>query len=296
MPNWCENTVVFYVENQEEWPQLKRLWGAFNIANSKNNGAVMPDRKYGFGEAWLGNILTYLSGGLIPGEPGENYPSPDDPGAYLGSVNYTYNDEPIHCRGSLTFLEYKDDVGYLPPDALKFTIDTETAWGPMMKIYNYVIYLLNIPAVKFVFRCEETGMGLFFNSDTDRRFLPEEFFVDSSVPHTSIDQETGKDKFFMDYDYDFIKKENMLNWLNTRVDWIKEAYEKGPDVFLGIPDGIEDKLIPQTDIEAARNLILDAIDGVKIESGTYPGSDQVIYEEPFFYVRQYENISVDECE
>ena len=104
----------------------------------------------GFGAGWLGDI----------------------------AIKHGFNWEDIPCRGTLSYLdEYEAESGF-------FGFDTETAWGPCEELWEAVI--AQYDGVSHVYLSEEPDMLYFVNSDTERRFLTEEFlleiFSDAPIP------------------------------------------------------------------------------------------------------------------
>lgn len=96
---------------------------------------------YQFGNKWLGNIV----------------------GGFGGDPDVT------KCRGEIVDFDLKDDVLF---------VTTETAWVPMLDMWEDII-LDKYPDVSFVFTAEESGMGIYVNTDTEHRFFKEKYLIDN---------------------------------------------------------------------------------------------------------------------
>lgn len=129
MPNWCSTTIYFHGEKEE----ITELHNKIKEHTSKT--FVPTD----FGQTWLGNIL-YGVGLEDRIDAAENR---------------------IRCRGSITYFdEIVDSDG-----ECSFRIDTETAWAPMICMWEETIKKLGYKSIGFSFQSEECGMGEYFMYD-----------------------------------------------------------------------------------------------------------------------------------
>ena len=139
MPNWCFTSIIFHGE-KEEIEKLRSNIDEWTKENLKPNG---------FGPGWLGNILC---------------------GAGLRDrINVSENR--IRCRGSLIDLGkiYDDERGNSA-----FHIQTETAWAPMVKMWDEIFKVMGYKSINFSFISEEEGMCEFFVYDPYDDFIEED--------------------------------------------------------------------------------------------------------------------------
>lgn len=127
MPNWCSTSI--YIKHND----TKKLEELYNNINQWMRKDAMEN---GFTN-WLGNIVL---------------------NAKIGTVD-TDKKTDLKCRGGIVFLDF-DDFN----DAI--IIDTETAWVPMLKIWQKLIdkYL---PDADIIFEATEPGCGIFVTNDAD---------------------------------------------------------------------------------------------------------------------------------
>jgi hypothetical protein len=98
-------------------------------------------------------------------------PNGFEPG-WLGKVAIAHNLdwEKISCRGEISELEE-----YSPNDKF-FTLRTETAWAPTEELWEAVI--AQYEGVSYVFIAEESGMGIYVNTDTEGTYFPDRYMMD----------------------------------------------------------------------------------------------------------------------
>lgn len=131
MPNWCSTNIRISGKKND----INRLYKRFSEAIELDDG----DRKPGYftsdlthyGQHWLGNLLLYI------GEDVEN-------------TN-------IRCRGTVSYYELCDDGEGI-------TIQTDTAWVPMIQVF---VKFKNkyAPNAEISFCAEEPGCELYWRSD-----------------------------------------------------------------------------------------------------------------------------------
>lgn len=124
MPNWCLTRITINHESEEKLKELEKLINEWTSKDYMKNG---------FGLEWLGNIV---------GNSG------------VGTVDENQETD-LRCRGRLTYMEYFDG---------QLTIDTVTAWSPMLKMWKKVLdkYL---PDAELIYLAEEGGNGLYSTND-----------------------------------------------------------------------------------------------------------------------------------
>lgn len=130
MPNWCYTNISFNSENKNS---LKKLYDFIERAISdESKYAKVSD----FGSNWLGNVLLECD---------------------LMTLDDVKNDKvPCRCRGSIIYVDKNDD---------QVIVDTETAWVPMMQIWQMVIEKLELDDVDIIYTAEEPGCELYWTND-----------------------------------------------------------------------------------------------------------------------------------
>ena len=122
-----------------------------------------PAIENGFGTNWLGCLVNALGGDW----------------------------QKIHCRGTW---ENKN----LESNILRLT--TETAWGPMNEVFNFICQ--KFPTIKYYFTSEEEGMGEYFTNDVEGKYFPERYHIDLCDLEGNYDNEY------------FTTPEAMLDYIN----------------------------------------------------------------------------------
>lgn len=148
MPNWCFTQMIFHGIKSEMEDFNKKL-EEFTSKNYMENG---------FGVSWLGNVVC---------------------GAGLGDrVDCKNPDNRLRCRGNITYI---GDLGYFedyePDQDVCFQLDTNTAWGPMVKMWIEVIKALGYKTIGFSYQSEECGMALYQTYDPYGEF-DDKYYVD----------------------------------------------------------------------------------------------------------------------
>ena len=93
----------------------------------------------GFGTAWYGNLVHILGGDW----------------------------NKVYCRGSWSDLRLEDD------NVLAW--NDETAWGPMVEVFELIEN--SIPGLKVWFKAEEEGMQIYVTNDKEGVYFPERYIL-----------------------------------------------------------------------------------------------------------------------
>lgn len=144
MPNWCTTRIIFH-GNKSEIVDLHSKIEEWTSTNLMENG---------FGPSWLGNILA---------------------GAGLGDRIDNGLDNRIRCRGSI---EWISDVEVNSEDDALFHIDTETAWSPMVHMWDEVFEVMGYKTIGYSFQAEEPNMAIYIVMDPYGDFALEKYYVD----------------------------------------------------------------------------------------------------------------------
>ena len=127
MPNWCNTRIQI----RHEDPQKTR-----ELYESIKKWMTYDYHKNGFGLTWLGNIV---------GNSG------------VDRIREKGDFEKVRCRGWVSYIEYVEDIESI-------LIDTETAWRPMLQMWQLVCdrYL---PGAEIVYEAQECGCCLYQTND-----------------------------------------------------------------------------------------------------------------------------------
>lgn len=126
MPNWCSTAITIKHDNREKLNELSEMIGQWTSKNYKDNG---------FGLSWLGNIV---------GNSG------------VGTVDENIKTD-LHCRGWMTNDEISDG---------QLVIQTETAWVPMLKMWQMILEKY-LPDAELIYEAEECGCELFCTNNKE---------------------------------------------------------------------------------------------------------------------------------
>ena len=163
MPNWCYSNITIYHNDEEK---LKAFYDKIEEWRKKPFKQNDFDK---YSKGWLGNIVgnSGLAKWKKVGERKDFVPN-------------------INCRGSIQTLEL---------DNRRILITTETAWCPMMQMWQKLCdkYL---PDAEIFYMAEEPGCGLFETNDPDVIGMyyidiwepPEEFEDEESVYEAEGDE------------------------------------------------------------------------------------------------------------
>ena len=127
MPNWCYTQMIFHGEKEE----IDDLHNKIEEWTSKNY------QENDFGPTWLGNVLH---------------------GAGLGHRIDSGGDQ-LRCRGDITY--FGDVETFKDSNEATFNLDTETAWCPMVLMWNEIIDTLGYKTVGFSYCAEEPGCEIY---------------------------------------------------------------------------------------------------------------------------------------
>ena len=170
MPNWCYSNITIYHNDEEK---LKAFFD--KIEEWRKNPFKTNDfDKYSMG--WLGNIVG--NAGLAEwkkvGEREDFVPN-------------------ISCRGSIQTLEL---------DNHRILITTETAWCPMMQMWQKLCdkYL---PDAEIFYTAEEPGCGLFETNDPDVIGM---YYIDIWEPPEEFENEEPEYEAEEDYTIEFLQR------------------------------------------------------------------------------------------
>lgn len=112
-----------------------------------------PSVENGFGKRWLGCVVSLFGGKW----------------------------EEINCRGDFMDLEVPDDN--------TIQLSTQTAWGDMPEVWDFV--LENYKSITYYFYAEETGVCYYATNDSEGKYFPERFIVEQFSEQTEyFDNET----------------------------------------------------------------------------------------------------------
>lgn len=142
MPNWCVTYVCINYNNEDKIKDLYNKIVNWTSKNYMNNG---------FGTSWLGNVVLGSEVGTVDTDPKTD----------------------VECRGSIDFIDHNDT---------QIQIQTETAWVPMLAVWQKVIdkYL---PGAKIIYDATEHGNGIYYTNDLE---LKDCYYID---PYDTTDIE-----------------------------------------------------------------------------------------------------------
>lgn len=153
MPNWCDTEYYFISKDKDVLEDFRS-----RLSKATSNSSFMKE-KYGksdFGDGWLGNVLHEfcLSREKVV----------DD------CVNYEYNGT-VRFRGSIVSLD--DEIATTDDGRYILFLVTETAWGPMTKMWDAVIEDNYPGQITYVFHASEPGMEYYVTNDAEREWFNE---------------------------------------------------------------------------------------------------------------------------
>ena len=132
MPNWAYTSYVIEGEPKE--------LEALNAKLNELNGMPEPLVKNGFGNLWLGCIVTLLGGDW----------------------------QKVYCRGRI--LDYYLENGVL-------NLQVESAWGEMNE--TRALFQSKHPELAIWYSTEESGMGIYRTNDKAGKYFPARYIVDT---------------------------------------------------------------------------------------------------------------------
>lgn len=100
-------------------------------------------------------------------------------GFYNLLVLHGYNNRQIASmidrRDALTHCDTKLE---LEGDTYSFKVETETAWSPHMDVFYKILREKYGDLIHMVYQSVETGCGIYINTDTEGKYLPERYMID----------------------------------------------------------------------------------------------------------------------
>lgn len=126
MANWCSTKIIITHESEEKIEELEKLLKNCMRTNYMENG---------FGLNWLGNIV---------GNSG------------IGTVD-TGKQTDLRCRGYVDYINRCEN---------ELTINTETAWVPMLEMWVKLLEKY-LPDAEMIYNAEEYGCGICCTNDPD---------------------------------------------------------------------------------------------------------------------------------
>lgn len=144
MPNWCSTTIKF-----EGKPSIIKDFHE-KVTAYTNKSFVKTD----FGNGWLGNVLY--------GFNMEDRIDNNDPQSH------------IRCRGEISEIE---NINEINENKSAFTIWTETAWSPMIKMWTEIIKKHYDNAINIYWLAEECG-NCVYETNNIAHFPNERYFIE----------------------------------------------------------------------------------------------------------------------
>ena len=194
MPNWCYSNITIY-HNDEE-----KLKAFFNKIEEWRKKPFKENDFDTYTLGWLGNIVG--NSGLAEWKAREN-----------GREDFVPN---IACRGSLQTFEL---------DGNRININTETAWVPMLDMWQRLVdkYL---PDADIWYTAEESGCGLYCTNDPD---VIGKYYIDLWESPDEFIKETSEYEATEDYTIKFLQrvlktKESDIQKLLKMADDIEEQW------------------------------------------------------------------------
>ena len=171
MANWANTNIMFFSKNKEQLEKLcKVIQDAPEIYESDLEEGLKRNSPGGWviGNGWIGAILYSLK--MITLEEAIEDKIPDH----------------LSCRGMVSDQDYDIEEDMQPNPYLEdekgyhFYIQTEDAWEPNVGTWDQIL-MEHFPDVKFVYVSEEGGNGYYQNSDEDRFYWKDDYFLDVSL-------------------------------------------------------------------------------------------------------------------
>ena len=131
MPNWAYTSYRIVGKTEEVNDLYSKIQQLQNMEE--------PLEPNGFGNLWLGCLLTILGGDW----------------------------EKVYCRGKI--IDFSLDDGVL-------SINTETAWSEMQEVRQFIQQ--NYPSLEIFYYEEEPGWGIYQTNDHDKRFFSFRYILD----------------------------------------------------------------------------------------------------------------------
>lgn len=171
MPNWCYTNITIY-HNDEE-----KLKAFFNKIEEWRKKPFKENDFDTYTLGWLGNIVG--NSGLAEWKTREN-----------GREDFVPN---IACRGSLQTFEL---------DGNRINISTETAWCPMLNMWQRLCDKF-LPDAEIWYTAEESGCGLFWTNDPG---IVGKYYIDLWDVPDEFAEETPDYEATEDYTIKFLQR------------------------------------------------------------------------------------------
>jgi hypothetical protein len=107
---------------------------------------------------------------------------------YLLEALGVSNDDEFYVRGHIIHFELKT----FKNDDLTLYIQYETAWNPVCETLDEVLEKY-APTLKQVTLADESGMGVYINTDTDHKYFTERYWLDISDENDNYNDEKYHD-------------------------------------------------------------------------------------------------------
>ena len=147
---------------------------------------------------------------------------------FMLKIGYSPNDlYRSDKRGAITdcdsFVSYKDNIAY-------FKIKTVSAWTPQIDEFYKLVNEKYDRRISIVFKAEEIGCGIYYNTDIEGRFFKDRYKIDYCLRQDIV-------KYFERFDeaIEYIKKNfpkakvSIFDDINTIEEKVEAAYDKNED-------------------------------------------------------------------
>ena len=147
---------------------------------------------------------------------------------FMQKIGYSQNDlYRSDERGAITycdsFVSYKDNIAY-------FKIETVSAWTPQIDEFYKLVNEKYDRKISIVFKAEEIGCGIYYNTDIEGRFFKDRYKIDYCLRQDIV-------KYFERFDeaIEYIKKNfpkakvSIFDDINTIEEKVEAAYDKNED-------------------------------------------------------------------
>lgn len=191
MPNWCYTSIVITTKN----PDKTKLEDLAKKISDWSHKQFCDTGEGGFRDGWLGNIV---------GNSGIAHPlEANSP----------------RCRGTLTSVYYEHE---------QINLSTETAWAPMMQMWQMIIdkYL---PRAEIIYSAEETGCCFFCTNDPD---VVGKYYIDIWEPPEEFEDEESEYEATEEYTVQFLQR--VLKTDETDIDKLLEKAEEDEDSWFAV--------------------------------------------------------------
>ena len=133
--------------------------------------------------------------------------------AFRDSRNGTVRDFVIKCGydkeetiqftdGRDTFIDIDDEINQ-KENVYYFYFQTESAWSPNVEVFTKIIREKFDDEFKLEHCSEESGMGIYINTDSDGLFFPDRYYLDCCI----------NNEYYTEY---YETKEAVLDWIKEK--------------------------------------------------------------------------------